>query len=92
MNQRTQIMLAIAAVGMLVGTVLTIEVDFPYLEYSSDSVNSPTVSSESYDGITTAVSQFLWGYRGLDLISQSFVVMAAVICCLAMLKTHRRNE
>jgi hypothetical protein len=92
MNRVTQIVFAFAAVGILVGVWLTAEVDFPFLEHKSNAFDLSLVPSGSYDDITTGVSQFLWGRRSLDLVSQSFVVMAAVICCLAMLKVEGRHR
>jgi hypothetical protein len=51
-----------------------------------------SIEAVSYDAITTAVSQFLWQSRGMDLIIQSFVVLAAVICTIAMLKMGGGDE
>jgi hypothetical protein len=92
LNRITQLVLALLAVCVLIGASLLIEISFPYMEHSSNIMESPNVPDTSYDEITTGVSQFLWDYRSLDLVSQSFVVTVAVICCLAMLKSERRSE
>jgi hypothetical protein len=92
MNRTTQFILVAAVVAIFLGLNLTLDYDFPLSEYTSDGLKTPYIQDEPYDGITTGVSQFLWGSRSLDLISQSFVVMAAVICCIALLKNERRNE
>ncbi|MCW4050346.1 MAG: hypothetical protein NWE89_11495 [Candidatus Bathyarchaeota archaeon] len=92
MNRITQLILSVIAVTVLIGGTLIMDVSFPFQEYKSDSFETPNVGDSSYDDISTTVSQFLWSKRGLDVVSQSFVVLAAVVCCLAMLKYERRPE
>ena len=92
MNRVTQLILVFLAFGVLVGSTLLFNITFPYMEYSINNVEEYSLPENSYDDITTGVSRFLWDYRSLDLVSQSFVVLAAVICCLAMLKNERRLE
>ena len=92
MNKTIQLALAIITVITLVGIGITSEISFPFKKYSSNLLESISIPIESYDTITNTVSQFLWGNRSLDLISQSFVVLAAIICCIAMLKAGGRNE
>jgi NADH-quinone oxidoreductase subunit J len=92
MNKKIQLALAILSVATLVGVGLTRDIGFPFLQYASSALESLSISVDSYDTITTAVSRFLWENRSLDLISQSFVVLAAIICCIAMLKIERRHE
>ena len=58
----------------------------------SSALETLMVPSAIYDDITTAVSQYLWQHRGFDLVAQSFVVLAAIICCIAMLKVRRDHE
>ena len=92
MNKKIQLALSIISVQILVGIALTREIDFPFMNYASSALETLSITPATYDDITTAVSQFLWQNRGLDLIAQSFVVVAAVICCIAMLKIRRNNE
>jgi NADH-quinone oxidoreductase subunit J len=92
MNKKIQLVLSIISVEILVGIVLTRDINFPFQQYASTALETLSIVPTTYDDITTAVSQFLWQYRGLDLISQSFVVLAAVICCIAMLKIRREHE
>lgn len=92
MNKITQIALSVVAVGTLIGSWLTVDYGFPFNAYRLPELMSHQTSTSSYDAITLAVSQFLWGFRSMDLISQSFVVLVAVICCIAMLKNERRNN
>jgi hypothetical protein len=65
---------------------LTLEVDFPAFEYVSDGLARHMVPAEPYADISGAVARFLWEYRAIDLNNQAFVIVAAVICCLAMIK------
>lgn len=70
---------------------LAIEVRFPVFEYASDNMDRRLVPDTPYYGIAGLVSRFLWENRALDLISQAFVIVAAVICCLAMLKVEEES-
>ena len=92
MNKKTQLAISVIAVEVLVTTVLALNLEFPYMEYASSALETFSVNVGSYDDITTAVSQFLWQVRGMDLIIQSFVILAAVICTIAMLKMRREDE
>jgi len=73
-------------VSLFVFSWLTLEITFPTFEYTSSKLTRKLVSAEPYDGIATIVSRFLWENRALDLTGQAFVIVAAVICCLALLK------
>lgn len=92
MNKKIQLVLSVISVGVLGGVVLTREIEFPFQEFASSVLETLSIVPATYDDITTAVSQFLWQNRGLDIVSQSFVVFAAVICCIAMLKVRRNDE
>ena len=92
MNKKVQLGLAILTVVTLVGIGFTSDFSFPFLQYSSDFLDIISIPSGSYDTITNSVSQFLWERRSLDLISQSFVVLTAIICCIAMLKIVRSHK
>ena len=92
MNKKYQLALSILSVEVLAGIVLTRDIDFPFQEYASSALETLSIVPATYDDITTSVSQFLWQNRGFDLVAQSFVVLAAVICCIAMLKVRRDHE
>jgi len=77
-------------VSLLMFSWLTLEVDFPAFEYSS--VRRQLIPEEPYDNIAALVSRFLWEHRALDLTGQAFVIVAAVICCLAMLKSGEEGS
>ncbi len=57
---------------------------FPAFEYRASESN--LIPAEPYDDIAELSSRFMWENRALDLIGQAFVITAAVICCLALLK------
>ncbi len=92
MSKLIQLILSVVAVTILIGSWLTIDFGFPFNEYRSSDLVIIRTPIAAYDAITSAVSQLLWGFRSMDLISQSFVILAAVICCIAMLKNERRND
>jgi len=78
--------------SLFVFSWLTLEVPFPTNEYASSKLTRLLVPEEPYDGIATLVSRFLWEYRALDLTGQAFVIVTAVICCLALLKPEEETS
>jgi len=92
MNKKTQLAICVIAAEVMVTGAMGLRLEFPYMKYASSAVDSFAISFGSYDDITTAVSQFLWQVRGMDLIIQSFVILTAVICTIAMLKMRREDE
>ena len=92
MNKKTQLAISAIAVQIMISASLGLNLDFPYREYASSAIESLSISFGSYDDSTTAVSQFLWQVRGMDLIIQSFVILTAVVCTIAMLKMRREDE
>lgn len=57
---------------------------FPAFEYRASDAN--LVPAEPYGEIAEHASRFLWESRALDLTVQAFVITAAVIGCLALIK------
>jgi hypothetical protein len=57
---------------------------FPAFEYRAS--DATLVPAEPYDEIAEHSRRFLWESRALDLTVQAFVITAAVICCLALIK------
>jgi hypothetical protein len=72
--------------ALLVFSWLSVGADFPVFEYTSDTLRRQLVPVEPYDDIASLASRFLWDNRALDLIGQAFVIVASVVCCLALLK------
>lgn len=91
MNKKIQFALSLLAVQIMIGIWLITDLSFPFHRYASSALETLSIIPESYEDITIGVSQFLWQHRGMDLVSQSFVVLAAVICCVAMLKIRRHE-
>jgi hypothetical protein len=73
--------------ALLVFSWLTVEIEFPTFEYRGYG-DWQLIPSEPYYDIASYVSRFLWENRALDLTAQAFVIVAAVTCCLALLKTE----
>lgn len=78
--------LIVIVVALLMFSWLTVEVSYPTFEFVSSRLLRNLVPLEPFDGIAAQVSHFLWDHRALDLTGQAFVIVAAVICCLALLK------
>jgi hypothetical protein len=67
---------------------ITVEESFPTFQYVQPGVRSQLIPVEPYNGIAESVARFLWDHRALDLNSQAFVIVAAIVCSLAMLKAE----
>ena len=72
--------------ALLVFSWLSVGSDFPVFEFTSDALHRQLVPVEPYNDIASLVSRFLWDNRALDLTGQAFVIVASVVCCLALLK------
>jgi len=78
----------VAIIGLLmVLSWLFVDVNFPAFEYASDDLHRPLVPLQEFNSISTYSSRFLWDNRSLDLTAQAFVMVAATIGCLALLKS-----
>jgi len=73
---------------LLVLSWVTVVEDFPAFQYVEKDLMRQLIPAEPYDDIAADEARFLWDNRALDLNSQAFVIVAAVICCLAMLKVE----
>jgi hypothetical protein len=73
-------------IALLVFSWLSVGADFPVFEYTSETLHRQLVPVEPYDNIAKLVSRFLWDNRAFDLTGQAFVIVASVVCCLALLK------
>lgn len=71
---------------LLVFSWLFALVSFPAFEYQDDSLDRELVPMSEFDDIANHAARFLWDHRALDLTGQAFVIVAAVVCCLALLK------
>jgi len=72
--------------ALLVFSWLSVGVDFPVFEFVPETLRRQLVPVEPYDNIAGLSSRFLWDNRALDLTGQAFVIVASVVCCLALLK------
>ena len=71
-------------VGAFVAFMGNDTLSFPAFEYRSS--DASLVPAEPFGDIAEHSSRFLWENRALDLTTQAFVITAAVICCLALIK------
>lgn len=62
---------------------------FPTFAYVPEGLGRQLVPADPYNDIAMMASRFLWENRALDLTGQAFVIVAAVICCLAMIKPEK---
>ncbi|MBL7079344.1 hypothetical protein ISS39_03375 [Candidatus Bathyarchaeota archaeon] len=80
--------LTISVIIMIMGGFITFmgsdALSFPAFEYRAS--DAGLVPAEPYGEIAEHASRFLWEHRALDLTAQAFVITAAVICCLALIK------
>lgn len=83
--------LAIAAIYVFL-FVYPINLNFPFYNYLSTPLRNQLIPIEPFDDIAANVSNFLWSNKALDLVDQAFVLTAAVICCLALLKDEGVKE
>ena len=83
--------LAIAALYLFL-FVYPIDLNFPFYNYLSTPLRNQLIPVEPFDDIAARVSNFLWSTKALDLVNQAFVLLAAVICCLSLLKDEGVNN
>lgn len=76
----------VIVIALLLFTWLTVEVSFPTFEYANDPERGHLIPVEPYDDVAAGVSRFLWENRALDIMNQAFVIVVAIVCCLALLK------
>ncbi len=80
--------LTVSVIILVTGAFVTFmgndTLSFPAFEYRAS--DASLVPAEPFGDIAEHASRFLWEYRALDLTVQAFVITAAVICCLALLK------
>jgi len=78
--------LLVIVVMLLLFSWFTVEVSFPTFEFASELLRRQLIPTEPFNDIAVRVSRFLWENRALDLTGQAFVIVAAIICCMALLK------
>lgn len=77
--------LAALCLLVILGYVAT-QTEPPSFNYADSSMKRELIPLSEFDSIADISAAFLWGNRVLDLIGQAFVIVAAVVCCLALLK------
>lgn len=74
----------ILVMGAFVAFMGSDMLSFQAFEYRAS--DASLVPVEPFGEIAEHSSRFLWENRALDLTTQAFVISAAVICCLALIK------
>ena len=84
----TSISVVIIITLFLTFSWITVVENFPAFQYIDKDLIRPLIPNDPYDNIAIDSAKFLWDNRALDLNIQAFVIVAAIICCLAMLKVE----
>ncbi len=58
---------------------------------SSSLVHSEMIQIKPGSRIGSAMSGFLWDFRGMDLMFQTLVLFTTATCCLALLREEKRK-
>ncbi len=78
-------MLTIAALYITL-SVFPVNLNFPLYDYLSTPLRNQLIPISPFDDIAARTSSFLWGNKAFDLVIQAFVLLVAVLGCLALLK------
>jgi hypothetical protein len=62
---------------------------FPLFEYSSTPSELLRIDMPN---LGQMVSNFLWSFRPLDLITLAFVLFGAAACCIAMVREEKEED
>lgn len=80
--------LAIVVLAILVFSTIIVSYGFPTFKYALPSEELIEVEATA---IGPEVGRFLWTNRSIDLIAQAFVLFAAAVCCLALLRGREKK-
>jgi multisubunit Na+/H+ antiporter MnhB subunit len=83
---------AVKIAGIAVSTLLFLSLlyvvsstPFPHAKYRSREL----LPTEPADALGGEMSNFLWNFRGLDLMMQTLILFATAISCLALLREEK---
>jgi hypothetical protein len=74
---------------LLISTIIILSNGFPTFLYASSSVELIQINEGL---IGQKVSHFMWSYRLIDLIAQSFVLFLTATCCIAILSSKEEKK
>jgi len=74
---------------LLISTIIILNNGFPAFIYASSSTELIQINEGL---IGQKVSQFMWSYRLIDLIAQSFVLFLTATCCIAILSSKEEKK
>ncbi|MFH1180514.1 MAG: hypothetical protein V1710_09145 [Candidatus Bathyarchaeota archaeon] len=58
---------------------------------SSTMAHSEMIPTQPGSEIGSAMSKFLWDFRGMDLTFQTLILFTTAICCLALLREEMKH-
>ena len=70
-------------------SVFVIQNEFPTFSYADSSTELIDISSKS---LGLEVGRFLWTFRLIDLFAQAFVLFAAAVCCVSVLRNKEEAK
>ena len=83
---------AVKVAGLLISGLLFLSLlyvvsttPFPHASYLSREL----LSTQQAEGLGGEMSNFLWNFRGFDLIMQTLILFATAISCLALLREEK---
>ncbi len=79
-----------ALAAIVVMSLAALVIQHPFHAFSYEQV-ADRLLPDSGD-LGPGASQFMWTYRGLDIVAQAFAIFAAAIACLAMLRSDKEAE
>ncbi|MCD6359870.1 MAG: hypothetical protein J7M38_03330 [Armatimonadetes bacterium] len=70
--------------GLILVALLVVLAAEPFPGSTMD--HSEMIPTQPSGEIGGAMSEFLWDFRGMDLVFQTLVLFTTAVCCLALLK------
>ena len=80
--------LIMVVIAVILVFIFILENSFPAFCFAKNNWNPVEVSNQ----IGAETARFMWNFRSLDLIAQVFVLFAAAIGCLAILREEREEN
>jgi multisubunit Na+/H+ antiporter MnhB subunit len=79
----------IVIAGLIFTAFMIILVSEPFP--SSTMAHTEMIPTQPGGELGSAMSRFLWDFRGMDLTFQTLVLFTTAICCLALLREEVRH-
>lgn len=86
---KTNTVAGILVAGLIFTALMIIIVSEPFP--SSTMAHSEMIPTQPGGELGSAMSKFLWDFRGMDLTFQTLVLFTTAICCLALLREEMKQ-